>query len=85
MISVMSPCCSWGENWRMSATIFWRRDWLGRARWRKDLYVLSLVDHFAVEDGDVDFGLLDGVGCDGERCRRRGPPSPRACPVRSIP
>ncbi len=35
MIRVMSSCCSWGENWRTSATIFWRRDWLGWARWRR--------------------------------------------------
>jgi hypothetical protein len=32
----------------------------------KDRYVLSLVDHFAVEDGHVDFGFLDGFGRDGE-------------------
>jgi len=32
----------------------------------EERYVLSLVDHFAVEDGDVDFGFLDGFGCNGE-------------------
>jgi hypothetical protein len=32
----------------------------------EERYVLSLVNYFAVEDGDVDFGLLDGFGCDGE-------------------
>ena len=66
MISVMSPCCSRGENWRTSAAIFWRRGWLGWARWLGINTSLSLIDHFAVEDGDVDFGFLDGFGCDGE-------------------
>src|SRR5208282_983177 len=34
-IRVMSSCCSWGENWRTSATMFCSRDWLGWARWRR--------------------------------------------------
>jgi 2-hydroxychromene-2-carboxylate isomerase len=26
----------------------------------------ALVDYFAVEDGDIYFGVLDGLGLDGE-------------------